>query len=293
MERIEYASRMEDYIALQKLYRHHLHLKLGASARTRKTVVYWLILNGGLLVWLRYSGNDWPNAISWELNLILFQLLIFVFFIMFTRKQAIQEIRRHFQEGHLKEERRILQYDDERIQFDCTEFRMEISWRIIWAMAIMPDWVVMFYGVNNCLFLRRQSVTAGDFNRFIITASTRFREVQQQQGIEPKIIRVDPNSKPYREPSIFVWKTLFGILWGVGFFLAAGVILISLYLGFYYVLRAMSVLQDKEAQGIIAAIFGWSLVVGTLLSGTVGVILGVAGVLPGARKKNQTSKIKE
>ena len=221
MERIEYVSRMEDFAAYCVL--EYLHINRRGKETFGEYIRQWLLFDLAVLVLLYTFGLEWTGLLA--MALILGIALIYWVITWEDRIRIMLEknARATFDPDSFGEEQKILWFDPEKFVAGSSSVRTEISWVGVLSLAITPNWIVLYIRAGS-LYLHRQSVITGDFDRFVAEAVNVFQEVKQQQGQEAKIIQLDPKIKVYREP-IALWRNfLFGFLWGAGFLFVGGLI---------------------------------------------------------------------
>lgn len=289
MERIEYVSRMEDYAAWIQL--DMLYIRRWGRTRRWQIIRQCLLIDLILLGLMIWNHTEWTELATFIGILVIIQTPLILRAASIVRRVSAEEARRIFDGGKADGEPRAIWFDGEKVVDEGSYRRLELLWPGIREAAVSTDWLSLNGGAAT-LYLRRQSVTAGDFDRFVAEAVNTFAAAKRQQEIEPKIIRLDTMIYVDGVPISTGRKAWFGFLWGGAFLFAGGLILAILGIGAMFVMGLLGILEyvdNDKIPEMLAILF----LIGTCVSALAGVILGASGVLPGVRRKDQTSKIKE
>lgn len=289
MERIEYVTKMEDYA--EGITRSLLHIRRDQKPEVGKLILGFLFFDVIILGILYILKSGWLSVSVWAIILLIIELIMILRRDDHIRESAKLNAKRVYEDASSEGGPRTIWFDREKIRDESTNHILEIRWNGIRDIALKSDCLIFNAG-REFLFVLRNSVVAGDFERFASEAMKIFQEVKQQQSPEAAASQLDQSMEGNQEGKRRWTGFFFEVLWCVIFYIVGRQVLQVMGIGAIFFIGIFG-LSESDSQARLPELFDWISRIGANVCLLVGLVLGAMGKLPGTRKKDQKAKIKE
>ena len=284
---ISYENTFDHWVAAQ-LFETECGVSSKLKKHDSKKFIQLLILL--IIIDAFFFFTKGPNAFS-----AVFTLYI-VFLILINptlrrnklRKLIYQRLKLAYGQALEEEKDKIVQWEATPEQIITREADRELRLKLdsIRKIVVCPQYLFLELGLGSCATLPRQAIVDADYNAFCAYLINLYKTHAQQHQKEATVIQSDwtidmsaLSAKPSMKCSFR--KVFLMLLWGL-LFLIAGILffgVLALATMLFQLSTGLLPCDEETCSHIVTA----GLMIGSALSGILGLLLGLFGKLPGTK----------